>query len=163
MEVTIVAAMSVNRVIGKDNNIPWELPSDLKRFRELTEAQVVIMGNATFNSLKRKPLKKRTNVVVTHEVNYRPNEDVYKVSSLNEVEELFSYRKNIFVIGGESIYKMAFQHMKVTKIYLTVIHEYFEGDTYFPEFDESKYRCVKSELLEENGLLFSFTEFNLIG
>ena len=121
------------------------------------------MGNATFNSLKRKPLKKRTNVVVTHEVNYRPNEDVYKVSSLNEVEELFSYRKNIFVIGGESIYKMAFQHMKVTKIYLTVIHEYFEGDTYFPEFDESKYRCVKSELLEENGLLFSFTEFNLIG
>jgi dihydrofolate reductase len=162
MEAIIVAAMSINRVIGKDNKIPWHLPKDIEHFLTTTQGQVVVMGNKTFDSLKRKPFKRRTNVVITSDVEYAPEEDVYKFRSFDEVKLTFAYRYFVYVIGGESIYKLAFQELKVRKIYLTIIHQFFDGDTFFPEFDLSKYRCVKAETHKENGLEFTFVELDLV-
>jgi len=158
----IIAAMSLNRVIGKDNKIPWHLPKDLKHFATVTDGHTVVMGNNTFNSLNRKPLKGRGNIVITHNTHYRPNEAVYKVGSLEELKELFGFKKNVFIIGGESIYKLALEKLKISKIYLTIVHEYYDGDAHFPEIDLTKFHCVKFETHEENGIIFSFTEFDAI-
>lgn len=162
MDAILVAAMSINGVIGVNNKIPWHLPMDLERFKKITWGQAVIMGNNTFNSLGRKPLKRRSNIVLTRNVYFKPEEEVYKVKDFDEAIALFPYRKEIYVIGGEETYRLAMEKMNVKKMYLTVVHEYFQGDTYFPEFDRSKFECAKIETHEQNGLEFSFMELNRI-
>jgi dihydrofolate reductase len=159
MEVALIAAMSLNRVIGKDNKLPWHLPKDLKHFASVTAGHTVVMGNKTFNSLNRKPLSGRLNIVLTNNVGYKPDENVCKISSL---EELKDCKNKVFIIGGESVYRLALEKLKVSKIYLTLIHDYYDGDSYFPEIDLSKFHCVKYETQEEKGIIFSFTELDAI-
>jgi dihydrofolate reductase len=162
MDAIFVVAMSINRVIGDQNKIPWHLPKDLEHFKNITRGQIVVMGNQTFSSLGRKPLKSRTNIVITRKPDSSFDEDVYKFKNFKEIENFFPYRKEIYVIGGEQIYRLALKEITVKKIYLTIIHEYFEGDTYFPDIDLNKYKCVKAETHTENGLEFTFTELDLI-
>ena len=162
MDAILVVAMSLNRVIGDENKIPWHLPMDLERFKNITMGNIVVMGNLTFSSLGRKPLKGRTNIVLTRKPDSSFDEDVYKFKNFKEIQNFFPYRKEVYVIGGEQIYRLALAQMTVKKIYLTVINEYFEGDAYFPEIDLSKYKCVKAETHTENGLEFTFTELDLI-
>lgn len=124
--ITLIAAMSKNRVIGINNQLPWKLPEDLKRFKNLTTGNVVLMGRKTYESIGR-PLPNRTNVVITRDTSFKA-EGVLVYNNLHEVLPIFN---RIFVIGGSEIYN---QLIKVAdEIELTLIDKEFEGDAFFPE------------------------------
>lgn len=131
--------MSLNRVIGRDNKIPWHLPEDFRWFKQCTTGQVILMGRKTFESLG-KPLPNRTNVVVSRSAELPGVEIVRDLESFNP--EAYSGRE-VWVIGGAEIYTQLLP--KCTDLYLTVVQRDVEGDAYFPEF-ESLFEFVKIEL-----------------
>jgi len=134
MTLSIIVAMTEERVIGKDNRLPWHIPEDLKRFKKITMGHPIIMGRKTFESLGR-PLPGRSNIVLSGNFGFKA-EGVHVVRSLKEALELaqgLEGGEEHFVIGGETLFREAFP--KAQKLYLTLIHRPFPGDTYFPEFD----------------------------
>lgn len=143
MIISHIAAMAKNRVIGKDNDLPWRLPDDMKFFMQTTKGHHVIMGRKNYDSLhdKFKPLPNRTNIVVTRQKNF----DAPGCIVTHAVEEAISIaRKNneqeAFVIGGAEIYKLT---LPVTnRIYLTEIQASVEGDTFYPEFNKKEWKEV---------------------
>ena len=125
--INIIVAKSLNNVIGNNNSLIWKLPNDLKRFKKLTIHNTVVMGRKTFESIGGL-LKDRRNIVITSNVDYLAD-GCEIVNSLDEA--LMLCNNNCFIIGGGEIYK---QSINMTdKIYLTLIHQDFEGDTLFPE------------------------------
>lgn len=130
MSCSLIAAMSENRVIGKDNALPWHLSEDLQRFKKLTMGHPLVMGRKTYESIG-KPLPGRENIVLTQDHGFKATgaRVVFSLSPL--IEEIKNSDQEYFVIGGEAIYKQFFPHSD--KIYLTLIHKAFEGDAYFPE------------------------------
>ena len=143
MIVSLIAALSQNRVIGKNNDLPWHLPDDMKYFMQTTSGHHVIMGRKNYDSIPEKfrPLPNRTNIVVTRQKNFvAPNCIV-----VNSIEEgLAIARKNneteAFIIGGSEIYNQGFA--MANRLYLTEIHATIEGDTYFPIFEKSQWKEV---------------------
>jgi len=130
--IALVVAMAENRVIGKNNQLIWHLPADLKHFKNLTTGHPIIMGRKTFESIG-KPLPNRTNIVVTRQEDFRP-EGCLVAHSLSEALMMAQQLDaEIFVIGGAEIYKQAM--FLADTIYLTEVHQEFEGDTFFPEID----------------------------
>jgi dihydrofolate reductase len=128
--VSIIAAMAQNRIIGNKGKIPWYLPEDFRYFKEITINHSVVMGRKTFESIG-KPLKNRTNIIITRNSEFNPDGcQVYK-----SVEEVISEYENedIMIIGGQEIYNQFMKYADI--IYLTYIDHFFEGDTYFPNFD----------------------------
>ncbi len=143
MIVSAIAALARNRVIGKDNDLPWRLPDDMKFFMETTKGHHVIMGRKNYDSLhpKFKPLPHRTNIVITRQENF----DAPGCIVLHAVEPgLEIARKNAetecFIIGGAEIYKLAMPF--TTRLYLTEIDAVVEGDTLFPEVNPSQWKEV---------------------
>jgi dihydrofolate reductase len=143
MIVSAIAALSKNRVIGKDNDLPWRLPDDMKFFMETTKGHHVIMGRKNYDSLhpKFKPLPQRTNIVITRQKNFQAPGCIV----LHDVEPgLEIARKNseteCFIIGGAEIYKLAMPH--TTRLYMTEIDAVIEGDTRFPAIDQSQWKEV---------------------
>lgn len=136
--ISIIVAIAKNRVIGKDNKLLWHLPDDLKRFKELTKDHIVIMGQNTFESLPKKPLPNRVNIVITDDYNYNPDYDILIAHSITEslaIARNQNIDKELFIIGGASIYR---QFLPLAdKLYITQIDKDFEGDVYFPELDNS--------------------------
>ena len=127
-----VAAMSLNRVIGRDGQIPWHLPEDFKWFKRLTSGHVVLMGRKTFASLG-KPLPNRTNLVLS-----RRAEKIEGATVLHDLAALSANHfkpREIFVIGGAEIYAQLLP--RCTDLYLTVVAREVVGDTFFPPFEES--------------------------
>ena len=123
--ITLIAACSSNRVIGKDNTLIWNVPGDLKRFKELTYGNPILMGRKTFDSIGR-PLPKRTNIVVTRDNNWS-REGVFVYNDINEA--ISEYKNtNLFVIGGGEIYSSLIDI--ADKIELTLIDKEFDGDSY---------------------------------
>lgn len=135
--ITLIAACSKNRVIGKDNQLIWHLPEDLKRFKELTTGKTVLMGRKTFESIGR-PLPKRTNIIVTSDKNYKAEGCVV----YNDLSEALKHDKDIMVIGGSQIYQQCLD--VAHDVHLTLIDQEFEGDAYFPELGPD-YQLIKSE------------------
>lgn len=136
MKISMIAAMDKNRVIGKDNKMPWHLPKELQYVRKLTMGKSIIMGRKNFESIVEaigKPLDGRRNIVMTTDTSYKA-EGCEVVHSIEEVLELCKDEKEIFIFGGEQIYKLFMPLAE--KLYITKIKYEFEGDTYFPEFDE---------------------------
>jgi len=133
--IAIIVAKSKNNVIGSNGSIPWNVPKDLKYFKELTEGNTVIMGRKTYESLPKdnKPLPNRINIVITRDSNFTANGCIV-VSSIEEAILKVDNRKDTFIIGGGEIYKQAINF--VDKIYITEINGEFEGDTYFPELSD---------------------------
>ena len=127
MTVSLIVAASQNGVIGKNNRLPWKLPADLKRFKQLTMGHPVIMGRKTFESIG-KPLPGRTNIVVTHQAGFQAC-GALAAHSLEEALRLCENTEEVSVIGGASIYEQALP--LADRIYLTLIHQDFEGDTTF--------------------------------
>ena len=121
--------MSENDVIGKDNDLIWQLRNDLKRFKALTSGHCIIMGRKTFESFP-KPLPNRTHIVITRQQNYNVPEGVIVVNSLEAAIEQAKDDENPFIIGGGEIYKQALA--VVDTIEFTRVHHTFEGDTFFP-------------------------------
>ena len=140
---SIMVARSSNRVIGKDNDLVWHMPADLKYFKETTKGHYVMMGRKTYESVD-KPLPGRLNIIITRQSDYY-RECCITVHSLEEALALG--RKNgqqeVFILGGAEIYKLAMD--QVDRIYLTEIKAEFEGDAYFPEIDHSRWKEVKRE------------------
>ena len=145
MILSAIAAMSENRVIGVNNDLPWDVPEDLKYFKDTTRGKTIIMGRKTYESLG-KALPKRRNIVLTRRADWKP-EDAEVFSSLDEalraVSETAGADEEVFIIGGGQIYAESLP--KLDRIYLTVIHKSFDGDAYFPEFDTQKDWKIKSE------------------
>lgn len=128
--ITIIVAYSKNRVIGYNNSIPWNLPEDLKNFKKITSGFPIIMGRNTWESLPFKPLPNRTNIVVTSkDMEYN---GVIFVKSLGEaLRQALLVNSDIFIIGGESIYKQSL--LIADRIIATEVNKVVNGDTYFPE------------------------------
>jgi len=156
MTISLIAAMSRNHVIGKNNSLPWNLPADMKRFRELTLNKPVVMGRKTFESIGR-PLPKRQNLILTKDRNFRA-EGCIAVHSVKEAIE--AAEKEIMIIGGSQIYELFLPF--ADKMYLTIIEKDFEGDAYFPEFDSREWKETSRTSQEDNGLSFSFVDFERI-
>ena len=155
MMLSIIAAVSENRVIGANGQLPWKLPADLKRFRVLTMGHHLLMGRKTFASIGR-PLPGRTTVVITRRRDYAPSQ-VLVAHGLKEAVEMARADDEVFIAGGAQIYHQALNC--ADRIYLTVIHQKFEGDAYFPEYDETDWQLISQdhhEMDERNPYLYSF-------
>ena len=139
--LSMIVAASENNVIGKNNQLLWHLPDDLKHFKRTTKGHHVIAGRKTFESQGR-PLPNRTNIIITR--NRDLQIDGCEIAhSLDEAISMVKNDDEPFIIGGENIYKQALP--KVDRIYLTRVHATFEGDTYFPEIDANEWEVVSSE------------------
>jgi dihydrofolate reductase len=154
MTVTIVVAISENHVIGKDNKLLWYLPADLKHFKDITTGHTVIMGRKTYDSVG-KPLPKRRNIIITRQVISIEGCEV--VNSIEAALELCKGEPEVFIVGGAEIYR---QSINLTdRIYLTIVHQTFEGDSFFPEIDPKQWQEVSREDHQpddRNNLPYSF-------
>lgn len=130
--IALVVAMSKNRVIGNKGTIPWNIPGELKRFKELTTNNVVIMGRRTYEDIGR-PLPNRENIIVSTTQTYQ-GDNIQTARSLQEAIELAG-NKDIYIGGGARLYEEALP--LVDKMYITEVDLEVEGDTFFPIFDES--------------------------
>src|SRR5690606_5005999 len=137
---TILAAVGENNALGKDNDLVWHLPDDFKRFKELTTGHYRAIGRRTFESI-RKPLPNRTHVVMTRQMEYKP-EGCIVVIRIEKALELAKEDEQPFIIGGGEIYKLGIPFSD--KIELTRVHESFDADTFFPEINEQEWELSKS-------------------
>ena len=136
--------MSKNRVIGKDNDMPWHLSDDLKNFKKVTMGSTIIMGRLTYESIG-KPLPKRKNIVLSRKLK-DPNLLVF--DNLDNALSTLKDEREIFIIGGEDIYCQTVN--RANKIYLTTINEDLEGDKYFPKIKFSNWSIIDSVFYEKN-------------
>lgn len=140
MQLSIITAVDKNRVIGLGNRLPWVLPADLLRFKRITWGKPIIMGRNTFESIGR-PLPGRKNIILSRTQANLQGCFVY--SSLQEAIDSNLEEKEIFIIGGENLYRQTITF--VDRLYLTLIHHEFKGDTYFPELDYSAWEIIEQE------------------
>lgn len=155
MDIALIAAMAENRVIGRDNALPWHISADLKNFRRITMGKPVVMGRRTYDSIGR-PLPGRPNVVVTRDphfaaegVHAAPDMDAAlslarELGAAAGVAEIAAAgAAEIMVIGGGQIYEAALNRAR--RLYLTLVHEHVDGDAYFPAYTVSDWREVSRE------------------
>ena len=157
MNISLIFAASENNVIGKNNQLPWHLPADLKFFKNTTTGHHIIMGRKTYESVG-KPLPNRTNVIITRDTNYQADGCVV-VKSMEEALNVAKNDVEIFITGGGEIFKQAIP--VANKIYFTKIHHSFEGDSYAPQIDPLIWKEIKREDHmpdEKNKYAYSFIE-----
>lgn len=141
--LSIIVAVAENNVIGKDNKLIWHLPEDLKRFKKLTTGHTIIMGRKTFESLGR-VLPNRKHVILCNDMELNiEDENVEMLEDISMLKQYIDSTEENFIIGGATIYKLLLPY--ANKIYLTLIHEKFEGDVFFPEIDEREWKIVETE------------------
>jgi dihydrofolate reductase len=142
MSLSGIVAMSLNRVIGRGNALPWRLPADLARFKQLTMGHTLVMGRRTWESIGR-PLPGRTSVVVTRQRHFAAPTGVHLAHSLDEALALAQGDSEPFVIGGADLFAQALP--RLTRLHLTLIEADVEGDVYFPPLELSQWRRVADE------------------
>lgn len=141
--IALIVAFSENRVIGNNGKIPWRIKGEQKRFKELTTGNIVVMGRRSYEEIG-KPLSNRTTIVISNTNKYE-YENCFTCKSLEEaLDKSMLKGKDVFISGGEGLYKEAIN--LVDKMYITLVHKEVEGDTYFPDFDENKF---KREIVEK--------------
>jgi len=153
MTISIIAAMAENRIIGKANSLPWHLPADLKHFKRLTTGKPVVMGRKTFESMSG-PLRNRRNIVVTRNQEFT-GEGAEVAHSLEEALERAAGEPEVMIAGGAEIYAQAIP--VADRMYLTVIHQEFSGDTTFPAYDEQEWIEREREDHRSDGHPYSFS------
>jgi dihydrofolate reductase len=152
-KLSIIVAMSSNRVIGVNNSLPWHLSEDLKHFKTLTTGHTILMGRKTYESIG-KPLPNRRNIVISRNLNAFYG-GVEVVHSLEDAFSTSSNDKEVFIIGGSNIYEQSL-HL-VEHLYITEIKKAFEGDAFFPEIDKSLWtESARETHTSSDGLEFSF-------
>nr|AIA17088.1 Dihydrofolate reductase [uncultured bacterium]AIA17503.1 Dihydrofolate reductase [uncultured bacterium]AIA18166.1 Dihydrofolate reductase [uncultured bacterium] len=166
MKISIIVAASENNVIGRNNDLPWYLPLDLKYFKDTTMGHCVVMGRKNFESIppKYSPLVGRTNIVITRQKDYKANGAVV----VNSIEDAIEYARRqseteCFITGGGEIFRQSLQYCD--RIYLTRIHAVIEGDVYFPELNMNEWKEVSRDdrpADEKNNYSFSFLRFERI-
>ena len=153
MKLALIWAMSRNRVIGRNNALPWHLSEDLRYFKRVTMGKPIIMGRKTWESIGR-PLPGRTNIVITRDQNFQAA-GVRVVHSLDDALRLAEHvgviegAEEVIVIGGAEIYALALP--KAERLYLTQVHAEVEGDAWFPEFDLSQWQELAREDFKAEG------------
>ena len=158
MEIILIAAVSKDKVIGKQGGIPWKIKEDLSFFKEKTLNSPIIMGRATYESIGR-PLPNRLNIVMTRSA--KNTEGVTEVTSVEKAIEAASINRDssrVYIIGGQNIYKefLPIAHrMIITEVDLQIE----DGDTFFPEWNISEWKEQSRDQREENGTRFSFVEY----
>lgn len=141
--LSIIVAIGNNNAIGKDNNLLWRIPRDLKRFKEITTGHTLIMGRKTFESLPG-ILPNRPHVVLTRDNSFKVQDERVKViNSIEDIKPFIEDKEEHFVVGGGEIYKLLLPYTK--KLYLTKVYHDFDADTFFPGFDESKWKVISTE------------------
>ncbi|GKU27370.1 dihydrofolate reductase [Clostridium folliculivorans] len=143
--LSIIAAISENGVIGNNNDLIWHLPADLKRFKKITSGHTVILGRKTFQSLPG-VLPNRYHIIITKDKNFFvEDENVEVVNSLDEIITRFSNTEDeVFIIGGGEIYSQLLPY--TSKLYITKVKKHFDGDTFFPDIDDSSWNIVEQEI-----------------
>ena len=141
MRLSLILAMAENRVIGRDNDLPWRLPADLKRFKRLTLDHTIVMGRKTFESLP-KLLPRRRSIVVSRNPSYRA-EGAEVAGSLDEALALADGEAEVFVIGGAALFAEALP--RASRLYLTRVHAEVDGDVRCPPLDEGSWQLVEEE------------------
>jgi dihydrofolate reductase len=154
MTTSIIVATAKNHAIGKDNKLLWYLPNDLKHFKDVTSGHTVIMGRKTFDSVG-KPLPRRRNIVITRQAITIEGCEV--VSTIEAALALCADEAEVFIVGGAEIYRQAL-HL-TNRIYLTLIDQDFDGDTFFPELNPAEWKETERENFEpdeKNKYSYSF-------
>ena len=142
MKITLVAAIASNNVIGKENSLPWNIPEDLKRFKQMTSGHTILMGRKTFDSIGR-PLPNRQNIVMTKDENFE-REGIKVINDFYEALELIKEsNEDVFVIGGSKIYEL-FEPV-ANSLAITRILKDFEGDAFFPDINWDLWQIEKIE------------------
>ena len=151
--------MSQNYVIGLKNKLPWHISADLKNFKNITLGNPIIMGRKTYDSIGR-PLKDRDNIVISRD-NSLKIDGVEVVDSLERAIFMTAEAPETFIIGGQQIYQIALP--LATHMYVTKVEGNFEGDAYFPDYNQDEWREVaREDLITENNLNFSFLKYERI-
>ncbi|QXP68935.1 dihydrofolate reductase [Polaribacter sp. R2A056_3_33] len=159
--ITIIAAIAKNNALGKDNDLIWHLPADLKRFKKVTSGHHILMGRNTFESIG-KPLPNRTTIIITRNKNYF-KEGCLIANSIEEAIEMVENKDDIFIIGGAQIYKECIEKDLVDRLDITQVHHEFEADVFFPEIDLKIWKeTAREDFLadEKNKFDFSFVRYS---
>ncbi|TAN65572.1 MAG: dihydrofolate reductase [Methylobacter sp.] len=165
MKISLIVAMASNRVIGLDNQMPWHLSADLKKFKKITMGAPILMGRKTYESIGR-PLPGRTNIIISRNPAYLPStgsgqELVCRV--FNDIDQALASccdRDEVFIIGGSDFYKSMLP--VADTLYLTQIHQAFSGDTFFPDIDPEQWIEVEREdILDDPDAAFSYSFLKL--
>lgn len=176
MKINLIAAITKNNCIGKEGKLAFMIKDDLKRFKEITEGNIVVMGSKTFETLPNGALPNRINIVITHNKEYtvhpKENDRVLIVTSIEDAIKLykawFYYEdgvlpcKQLFIIGGGSIYKQCLEINLIDRMYITKIdEEVMDGDTFFPQFNETDWILQSNlENTTESGVKYYFQVFD---
>lgn len=154
MKLALIVAIDSERGIGKNNDLMWHLPNDMKFFKETTQNQIVVMGRKNYDSIpeKYRPLSNRLNVVLTRNSDFHaPGCEVF--SSLESCLEYFKNEeeRTVFIIGGGEIYKMALESNRIDEMYITYIDKEYGADTFFPNFDTNQWESkeILSQEIDE--------------
>ncbi len=165
MKVKLIVAKAKNNAIGKDNDLIWHLPADMRFFTQTTKENIVVMGRKNWESIptKYRPLSNRTNVVVTRDKTFNHNDCVV----FNGIEETIKFYQDrqeefsgqdLFIIGGGQVYSYCLENDLIDEMFITFIEHEFEGDTFFPEFNEEnwdKKEIMFNDIDEKNAYHFS--------
>ena len=140
MKISMIAAMTEDRVIGIKNTLPWKLPNDMKWFRQNTMGKPIVMGRKTFESFGAKALPGRTNIIITRDESYQA-EDSIVVHSVDEALKAAGDVEEVIIIGGASFYEQMLP--KADRLYLTFVQAELEGDAWFPEINNNDWNKVE--------------------
>ena len=157
--IAIIVAIAQNFAIGKNNDLLFHLPNDLKRFKKITSGYAVIMGKKTLFSLPKGPLPNRRNIVIT-DVPGEVFDGCETVYSIDEAVEAVRNEELAFVIGGGLIYRQFYPI--AGKLFLTMVHQDFEADTFFPEIDFKEWKEISRETLLDDKNNFSYSNIDLV-
>lgn len=158
--ITIIAAIAKNNALGKDNDLIWHLPADLKRFKKITSGHHILMGRNTFESIG-KPLPNRTTIIITRKDNYFVD-GCLVANSIEEAIKMAEHDGKVFIIGGAQIYKQVLEKNLADRLDITIVHEEFEADAFFPEIDMTIWKETNREDFtadEKNRFDYSFVSF----
>ncbi|WP_439132096.1 dihydrofolate reductase [Polaribacter sp.] len=161
--VTIIAAIAKNNALGLNNDLIWHLPADLKRFKKITTGHHILMGRNTFESIG-KPLPNRTTIIITRNKEYT-QPGCLIANSLEQALDMAQDDEKIFIIGGAQVYKYAIENNFADALDITLVHEEFEADAFFPEIDENIWDRVEREdfIADENNKFdYSFIRFKKV-
>ena len=154
MKLSLIVAMATNRTIGINNQMPWHLSADLKKFKKITMGQPIIMGRKTFESIGR-PLPGRKNIIISRDPLYQ-QQDCLVFNDLDSALKNCADSDEVFVIGGATLYEATIE--RADRLYITKIQQAFDGDTWFPEIDPKQWRVVtREDIVNDNSVEFNYS------
>ena len=154
MKLSLIVAMASNRTIGLNNQMPWHLSADLKKFKKITMGQPIIMGRKTFESIDR-PLPGRQNIIISRNPDYQ-QEGCLVFNDLDSALQSCASNDEVFVIGGATLYAATLA--RADRLYITEIQQAFAGDTWFPEINPSEWQVVtREDINNDNTVDFNYS------